>query len=72
MATHLVKILSGLGRIKVPDPARTPLSVKEIKKSRNSETLATPHKIKKFETLGAEWYFLNSGEGCTPLAGLVY
>ena len=26
-----------------------------------SETLATPPKIKKFETLGADWDFLNSG-----------
>ena len=69
MATHLVKILSKLGWMRVPGPARTPLSVQEIKKLRNSETLGTPHNIKKFETLGAEWDFLNPWGGCIFSAG---
>ena len=34
-----------------------------------SETLATPRKFNKFETLGGKWSLLNTGGGCMPCSG---
>ena len=43
-----------------------------IKKLRNwSEGLGGHQKVKKFEGLGAEWDFLNSGGGCNETSGFL-